>query len=306
MLGNLITLIMSTSLSKVLTLCYWCIVFVLSRWLGYYKTTSHKSSCLFLQRRYARLLFYFLFDALPEVIHMEFFRSLVFPGYCFVSTFHPMFVCLPINLFSRKHYRAATISIDLCYWLGRYTFIFARGNFACLRLRPYFSLQMKWLALCVLAVVFVTLAVADGEIWEEDDHEILIRSERGAKSRDERKFKFVYLYFCNALLHFYLWPIPTTGDYNSKYLRICLFRAEQHNYATNFVDAMECVYVQLGPSGNVWNIENANLCFITNWQLSVASNMFSRHLFRRQIFIKNKWKSYTSIIFVFGRLVRFS
>jgi hypothetical protein len=43
--------------------------------------------------------------------------------------------------------------------------------------------QMKWLALCVLAVVLITLAVADGEIWEEDDHEVLIRSERGAKNR---------------------------------------------------------------------------------------------------------------------------
>lgn len=42
---------------------------------------------------------------------------------------------------------------------------------------------MKWLALCVLAVVLITLAVADGEIWEEDDHEVLIRSERGAKNR---------------------------------------------------------------------------------------------------------------------------
>lgn len=44
-------------------------------------------------------------------------------------------------------------------------------------------LQMKWLAFCVLTVVLVTLAVADGEIWEEDDHEVLIRSERGAKNR---------------------------------------------------------------------------------------------------------------------------
>lgn len=42
---------------------------------------------------------------------------------------------------------------------------------------------MKWLVFCVLAVVVITVAVADGEIWEEDDHEVLIRSERGAKNR---------------------------------------------------------------------------------------------------------------------------
>lgn len=42
---------------------------------------------------------------------------------------------------------------------------------------------MKWLAIYVLTVILVTLAVADGEIWEEDDHEVLIRSERGAKSK---------------------------------------------------------------------------------------------------------------------------
>lgn len=61
---------------------------------------------------------------------------------------------------------------------------------------------MKWLALCVLAVVFVTLAVADGEIWEEDDHEILIRSERGAKNRGKRKFDivFVYIFVVNVLI----------------------------------------------------------------------------------------------------------
>lgn len=49
----------------------------------------------------------------------------------------------------------------------------------------FFLLQMKWLAFCVLTIVLVTVAVADGEIWEEDDHEVLIRSERGAKNRGE-------------------------------------------------------------------------------------------------------------------------
>ncbi|XP_018572891.1 midkine-A-like [Anoplophora glabripennis] len=47
---------------------------------------------------------------------------------------------------------------------------------------------MKWLALCVLAIVVISLAVADGEVWEEDDHEVLIRSERGAKNREECRY----------------------------------------------------------------------------------------------------------------------
>jgi len=38
---------------------------------------------------------------------------------------------------------------------------------------------MKWLIFTVFAIVFlVSIAYADGEIWEEDDHEILIRGER--------------------------------------------------------------------------------------------------------------------------------
>lgn len=32
-------------------------------------------------------------------------------------------------------------------------------------------------------LVLVALTMAEGEIWEEDDHEVLIRSERGAKNR---------------------------------------------------------------------------------------------------------------------------
>lgn len=50
--------------------------------------------------------------------------------------------------------------------------------------------QMKWLAFLVLAIVLISLAVADGEIWEEDDHEVLIRSERGTKNRG-----MVYFFF---------------------------------------------------------------------------------------------------------------
>jgi hypothetical protein len=42
---------------------------------------------------------------------------------------------------------------------------------------------MKWIAVIVAGLVLVALAMAEGEIWEEDDHEVLIRSERGAKNR---------------------------------------------------------------------------------------------------------------------------
>ncbi|XP_056637945.1 pleiotrophin-like isoform X1 [Diorhabda sublineata] len=49
---------------------------------------------------------------------------------------------------------------------------------------------MKWLALCVLAIVVISLAGADGEVWEEDDHEVLIRSERGAKTRGKQECRY--------------------------------------------------------------------------------------------------------------------
>jgi hypothetical protein len=45
--------------------------------------------------------------------------------------------------------------------------------------------RMKWVAVIVAGLVLVALAMAEGEIWEEDDHEVLIRSERGAKNRGE-------------------------------------------------------------------------------------------------------------------------
>lgn len=46
---------------------------------------------------------------------------------------------------------------------------------------------MMWLTSLALTVVLVTVVVAQGEIWEDDDREILIRSQRGAKNRDKRK-----------------------------------------------------------------------------------------------------------------------
>ncbi|XP_071050871.1 uncharacterized protein [Onthophagus taurus] len=47
---------------------------------------------------------------------------------------------------------------------------------------------MKWLVLFVMTIFFVSFAVADGEIWEEDDHEILIRNERGAKNTEQCRY----------------------------------------------------------------------------------------------------------------------
>ncbi|KAF7269179.1 uncharacterized protein LOC143204182 isoform X2 [Rhynchophorus ferrugineus] len=47
---------------------------------------------------------------------------------------------------------------------------------------------MKWLLLTTLAV-FLAVAVAEGEVWEEDDHEVLIRSERGTKNQECRYSK---------------------------------------------------------------------------------------------------------------------
>lgn len=51
---------------------------------------------------------------------------------------------------------------------------------------------MKWLAFVVLTIVLVSLTLADGEIWEEDDHEVVIRSERGTKNREKSKSVFFF------------------------------------------------------------------------------------------------------------------
>ncbi|XP_045464548.1 midkine-like isoform X1 [Harmonia axyridis] len=47
---------------------------------------------------------------------------------------------------------------------------------------------MKWLMFCVVAALFVSFTSAEGEIWEEDDHEVLIRNERGTKNREECRY----------------------------------------------------------------------------------------------------------------------
>lgn len=48
---------------------------------------------------------------------------------------------------------------------------------------------MKWpVFACVALLAVLSLAVAEGEIWEEDDREVLIRSERGAKNREQCRY----------------------------------------------------------------------------------------------------------------------
>lgn len=48
-----------------------------------------------------------------------------------------------------------------------------------------FCLQAKYLWRLAASVILLTAAVvfAEGEVWEESEHEVLIRSERGAKNR---------------------------------------------------------------------------------------------------------------------------
>ena len=52
---------------------------------------------------------------------------------------------------------------------------------------------MKWSYFVAAFLVIIAFASAEGEIWEEDDHEVLIRSERGAKNKGtnsgKRSFK---------------------------------------------------------------------------------------------------------------------
>lgn len=48
-----------------------------------------------------------------------------------------------------------------------------------------FFFQMKWLIIFSLTIL-VAFVAGEGEVWEEDDHEVLIRNERGAKTG--RKF----------------------------------------------------------------------------------------------------------------------
>ena len=63
---------------------------------------------------------------------------------------------------------------------------------------------MKWFVVFGLAFAFIGLALADGEIWEEDDHEVLIRNERGTKSTGKSKsfcFIFSFIYVTYRTLH---------------------------------------------------------------------------------------------------------
>lgn len=55
---------------------------------------------------------------------------------------------------------------------------------------------MKWFAVCALTAIAIAIVFADGEVWEEDDHEVLIRSERGAKNRGET---LILVYNCISI-----------------------------------------------------------------------------------------------------------
>ncbi|EEB18742.1 Pleiotrophic factor-alpha-1 precursor, putative [Pediculus humanus corporis] len=50
---------------------------------------------------------------------------------------------------------------------------------------------MKWNYFTAAFLVLFAVAAAEGEIWEEDDHEVLIRSERGAKSRGGEPCRYI-------------------------------------------------------------------------------------------------------------------
>ncbi|CAH1968973.1 unnamed protein product [Acanthoscelides obtectus] len=42
---------------------------------------------------------------------------------------------------------------------------------------------MKWVYFSIVSMVLVGMIVADGELWQEDDHEVLIRNQRGTKNK---------------------------------------------------------------------------------------------------------------------------
>lgn len=52
------------------------------------------------------------------------------------------------------------------------------------QLNRHLGAKMKWLFGLALIVCAASLAAAEGEVWEEDEHEVLIRSERGANNRE--------------------------------------------------------------------------------------------------------------------------
>lgn len=67
----------------------------------------------------------------------------------------------------------------------------------------------------MIAGLLVAVAVvrAEGEIWEEDDREVLIRSERGTKNNKGTVQLLLYI-MCIAILHlnFDLYILSTTQN----------------------------------------------------------------------------------------------
>ncbi|XP_062532927.1 pleiotrophin-like protein isoform X1 [Bombyx mori] len=50
------------------------------------------------------------------------------------------------------------------------------------------ELKYWWWMMAGLALLSVAVVAADGEVWEENDHEVLIRSARGAKNREACRY----------------------------------------------------------------------------------------------------------------------
>ncbi|VEN41846.1 unnamed protein product [Callosobruchus maculatus] len=47
---------------------------------------------------------------------------------------------------------------------------------------------MKWVYFSIVSMVLVGMISADGELWQEDDHEVLIRNQRGTKNKEDCRY----------------------------------------------------------------------------------------------------------------------
>nr|CAI5834176.1 unnamed protein product [Callosobruchus analis] len=45
---------------------------------------------------------------------------------------------------------------------------------------------MKWVYFSIVSMMLVGMISADGELWQEDDHEVLIRNQRGTKNKGKK------------------------------------------------------------------------------------------------------------------------
>lgn len=47
---------------------------------------------------------------------------------------------------------------------------------------------MRWFGLFIAAVLVLAISSVNADVWEEDEHEVLIRNERGTKNRGKSKY----------------------------------------------------------------------------------------------------------------------